>query len=237
MSGIIKATDAIVTAERLAAFHFRDVYADAETILDRARSEADRIVAGAGEQAERLRRQAEQDGLAAGREQGLTEGREKGRAEAFAAAQAAFSKEQTMLVTTLNDALNQVDLQKRSLLAAAYQDLIDLAIAIARRVVKRIGETDRQVVIENAREIIERVGRRSDMVLEVHPDDLDAMRTFAESLIAADEQRSHVRIVSDASIDPGGCRYRSGDSVVDAGLDAQVNQIARLVLPAEEEKA
>ncbi len=235
MSGIIKAADAVVSAERLATFHFRDVYAEAETILGRARSEADRIFADTGEQAEAIRRQAEQDGLAAGREQGLTEGRQEGRAEAFAAAQEEFSKEQTMLVATLNDALNQVDRQKRALLAAAYQDLIGLALAIARRVVKRIGETDRQVVIENAREIIERVGRRSDMVLEVHPDDLDAMRTFAESLVGADEQRTHVHIASDASIDPGGCRYRSGDSVVDAGLDAQVNQLARLVLPAREE--
>ncbi len=237
MSGIIKAADAIVSAERLSAFHFRDVYAEAETIIGRARSEADRILADMGGQAEAIRSQAEQEGLAAGREQGLAEGRQEGRAEAFAAAQEAFSKEQTQLVATLNDALNQVDRQKRGLLAAAYRDLIELAIAIARRVVKRIGETDRDVVIENAREIIERIGRRSDMVLEVHPDDLDAMRTFAATLFAEGEQRTHVHIVSDASIDPGGCRYRSGDSVVDAGLDAQVNQIARLVLPAREETA
>ena len=73
--------------------------------------------------------------------------------------------------------------------------------------------------------------------LQARPDDLDAMRRFAGTLFAEGEQRTHVHIASDASIDPGGCRYRSGDSVVDAGLDAQVNQIARLVLPAEEKTA
>jgi flagellar assembly protein FliH len=237
MSNVIKAPQAIAQADRFTGFSLRDVQDEAREIIARARSEAETIRADAQRRAEQLREQAHRDGYQAGEAKGLTEGREAGHAEALARAQAQFAESQSMLTNALTAALDDADRAKRTLLAEAYQDLIDLAMAVAERVIKRIGQVDRQAAVENAREAVDLAGRRTDMVLEVHPDDYDAISTFVESLFGpeADAQRDHVRIVAEPAMARGGCRFRSAAGAVDATLEAQIERVTHLLLPQRED--
>ncbi len=237
MSNVLKASEAAGQASRFKRFSFQDVQAEAREITARARTEAEQIVAAARGEAGALREQARAEGFAAGETRGLAEGREAGHAEALAAAKAAFEQSQAMLVSALSTALDNADREKRKLLAAAHNDLIGLALAVAERVVKCVGRLDRDAAVANASEAIDLAGRRSDMVLEVHPEDHDAVKRFAETLLTGDEERRHVRVVSEEEISPGGCRFRSAEGSVDATLETQIERIVRHLLPGSEEGA
>lgn len=234
MSNVIKAPVRFARAERVQPFSLVDVQAQADEIVRRAHAAAAGIVAAAREQADAERGVARQEGHDAGHAQGLAEGRETGRASALEEAKREFDERHTTLVNALNTALDQADRQKRELLADAYRDLVDLALAVARRVIKATGHLDRDAAVANAIEAIDLAGKRSDMRLEVHPLDLETLETFAESLAAADCQRAHVRIVAESTVSPGGCRLRSADGAVDATLETQIDEIARHLLRREE---
>ena len=110
--------------------------------------------------------------------------------------------------------------------AAARQDLVDLAMAIARRVVRHVSESDRQVVVGNLDEAIRLAGERSDVTIKVNPADAEAARVFAESL--ADRQASCklVKVVESPDISPGGCWIQWGSGAVDARIETQLDRIA-----------
>ena len=111
----------------------------------------------------------------------------------------------------------------------ARTDAIRLAIAIARRVVKRVTalpEVASAVAVDNAAEALEIVGRQTDVALHVNPADFDAITAFAAGLVESGRESRHVRLVADPSVAPGGCLLTTAEGRVDASLEKQVDRIA-----------
>ena len=157
-----------------------------------------------------------------GREQALTEAAEQ------------FAADQDQLVEALQSALKEFESQRNQLLAGARDEMIRLAVAIARRVTKRYAENDTEVAVENLKEIIERVGQRHVTRIAVNPADAEAMRRFAAGLAQAESRWHNVTIAEEADVQPGGCRIRLPDGEIDAGIDTQLDCIAAALLPGDQ---
>ncbi len=195
--------------------------AEAEATLNQARVEAEAIREMARRDAENTREAARQEGFRLGREEGLKEG----RAEGLSAAQAEFAQSQAQLLAALGSALESIERGRAEWLAAARQDLIELAMAIARRVARHVGQRDRDVVLANLEEAIRLVGARSEVTLSVHPVDAEAARVFAGSLLELKENWRHIQVVEEPEVSPGGCRVHWGNGSVDATLETQLDRI------------
>lgn len=218
-------------AGRVQALNLNDYQAQADAILTKARAEANAL-------AERIRKVAEvraaelfENRRREGLEIGLAEGREKGRAEALAAATDQFDKRHASVVSSMQAAIESIDAQRREWLSAVHRDAVELALAIAERITKRVGAVDRETAVANLRALIERVVHGRDLTIHVHPDDAATVRQFSASLDAASGEWRHARIVEDATIDPGGCRVETDGGAVDATLMTQLDRIAEELVP------
>jgi len=231
MSTVIKADEFERLMRPPEQFSFRDLEREAEEILSNARGEATVILDQAAAEGEELKRQVTEQGQRYGHAKGLAQGREEGYAAAREEAVQTFAEKQAQLVETLAAALATFDEDRKRYLAQAQTDLVDLMLAVARRVVKRVGLIDRQVAIENLQEAIEQVGMRDDLRIKVSPDDRESIEIFAEQLAAAEPNWKHVSIVADGAIDPGGCVVKLSQGEVDATLDTQLDQLASLLVP------
>ncbi|MBP7933856.1 MAG: hypothetical protein KA354_04325 [Phycisphaerae bacterium] len=235
---IIKARSAGPESLGARAFVVNDVLREARGVLTAAQRNAAELCEQARAQVTEIREQARREGHEAGFIAGREDGLKAGRDEAFALARQEFGEQQRLLTAACEDLMTQIEDGRALWLASARQDLVELAMAIARRVVHHVGQRERDVVLANLEEAVRLAGRRSEVTLVVHPADAAAARSFADGLLGRRDQWKHVEIVEDTQMSPGGCRVHWDSGAVDAALETQLDRIAdQLAAPAVEDPA
>lgn len=216
----------LTDVEREAAQLCDDARRQAAALLERARHEADQVL-------EQRRAEAVAAGLAEGRRAGL----EAARREADQIALAESRERLAALVQTLQAALDEYQRSKARLLAEAETGLIELALAIARRVCKRQADGDPAVAQANARCLLERVRNAGDLELRVSPVEYETLRTAVAEFLDAADRHEHVAVIADAAVSRGDCILRSRDGEIDARIDTQLDAVAAALLPGRREPA
>lgn len=230
--GLIKSANAPVFVQ---AFSMKDIENQAMTILLRARQQADQLLADAQREAEQIKRQAHADGLAEGRRQGLEQGRAEGSKTGHDQALSESRAAMNAAIGALSAAAQQIDASRRQLQAAALADVVNLAVAIAERVTKRLGVLDPAVAANNLAEALKLVIHASDVRIGIHPSQQKTLDAELPRLKLQFPTLEHVQLLADESLAPGGCRIFTTQGQVDASLDEQIQRIVADLLPQRQE--
>jgi flagellar assembly protein FliH len=226
--GLIKSANVPTTA---AAFSMQDVEGHAMRMLLRAREQAEGLLVEAQREAEGLKAEAHAQGLAEGRiegrEQGLKDGAAAGLKQALGEHQADF----TTLLTALITAVTEIDASRRSLEADGLHEVIALAIAIARRVTKRQGLIEPEVLTENLKEAMKLVAHAADVRIVIHPDQKAILESVLPVLKMDWPSLKHVELMTDDKLAIGGCRVLTHRGSIDADLDGQLDRVIDDLLP------
>lgn len=230
--GLIKSSNSPLAAAT--PFSLADIERAAKGILLRAQQQAEQLLAAAQAEGELLKEQARAEGLAAGRQEGTAQGMEQGRLagqqlalnehrERLQHAYAAFAKAATFLEA------NRGDLE-----ATALSEVVRLAIAIARRVTKRQGLIDPEVLTGNLGEALKLVVHSTDVRVAIHPAQRATLDAALPQLRLQWPNLAHVHVVEDSALEPGGCRVFTEQGQIDADLAGQLDRIVADLLPAPE---
>jgi flagellar assembly protein FliH len=156
----------------------------------------------------------ERDAFAKGFAQGERSGQEAGnqRAEAMLG----------RLTTTLQEL---TDLRAR-MIHQTERQMVELALAVARRVIHREVSLDPDLLVAMARVALDRLGEATQITVRLNPDDFQLAGAAGKAQLG----NSNVSVVADGRIPRGGCRVESDMGVIDAGIDAQLQEIAQALL-------
>ncbi len=153
-------------------------------------------------------------GWAAGHEEGLAAGREQGIREGRVQAESELARMQTLLAS-LATSITQAE----SELAGP---LLDVALAVARQVLRRELTLRRDTLIMVIREALTELPQLAGQPkLLVNPDDLALVETLLGAELAIDQWR----IVPDSSLEPGGARIESSTGEVDLSVEARWRRV------------
>lgn len=213
-------------------FSMKDIEDQARAILLRARQQAEQLLAAAQHEAERIRAQALEQGMAEGRAKGLAEGREEGLAAGREQALAEHRSALTAAVQALTTAASEVESSRLELESAARTDVLNLAVAIAERVTRRVGLLDPQAALNSVEAALAIASHASDVRIAIHPSQKAAVDEVLPRLKLQWPTLRHVEVVADESVTPGGCRLHTAAGEVDADLAGQVDRIVAELLPA-----
>jgi len=145
------------------------------------------------------------------------------------------SAQRARIRNLLHDLTTQLAHDKERLLEELQPHIVQLAIAIARRIVAAEIRQDRRVVERTVKAALEDLACHGELHVRVHPDDLRVVQElleFDETLLG---QLSNLRVIGDASIKRGGCIVESDYGTIDADIPTQLAQIHRN-LPAYTEQ-
>lgn len=220
----------------LRAFRIDDVLREAHENIAAARAEAERIIAEARVEAEKLRVAARETGRREGYDAGFPQGQRAGFDEARTLAIQKFAEQGGSLINAFQQVLQEIERERATWRAVARQDLVELALSIARRIVLHVGENERQAVLKNLEEAIRLTGSRTDVTIFVNPVDAEAARTFAQALLDAREEGSGLRVTESTDVSPGGCRVHWGTGSVDARLETQLDRIREALGSKQKER-
>ena len=208
-----------------------DLKRQAQEIIDAGRRDAEQIRRSAERTAQALVDAADERGYRAGFDRAMAEGRAKGETEGRASGQRERGEAIDALVDEWSAALERWDAERREMLVAAREDVLVLAVALARKIVLRVPELDPSVVQDQLAEALTLMGRPSSLTVTVNPSDRPLIDEVLPALTNRLLATAHASIEEDAAITPGGCIVRTGRGSIDATLDRQLDRIARALLP------
>jgi flagellar assembly protein FliH len=168
-------------------------------------------------QLEELQQEAYKEGYAKGREQGFEfghkEGLERGRQELQR-----YTSQFERLLNTFEHPLHELDDQ-------IERELLSLAIAIVRQLVRREVKSDPNLIIGVVREALSILPVNSRNVrLLVHPEDAELIR----EIYTLGDTEVGWKLVEDPVINRGGCKVVTDASQIDATLESR---LASLIAP------
>ena len=225
-------------------FSMRDIEEQAQTLVRQARAAAEQVLARAQREADALRKQARDEGKASGYAAGLAQGMAEGRAEGLqraneeghaagrAAGLAEVGPQLTAAHAALASAVSQIDVSRHDLEQAATAEVVQLALAVARRVTKRQAALEPAVLVANLADAVRLAVRAADVRILVHPDQRVTIEQELPRLKMDWPTLTHVELVDDPTMTPGGCRVltRSGGEV-DARIETQLDRIIAEMMP------
>ena len=234
MMAVIKSNNVPTTTS---PFSLRDVENHAKAMLVRAREQAEALLATAQQEGEVLRQQAYEVGLEEGRRDGRKQGELEGTKAGAQQALAEHQEQLATLITTLSTAALELEASRLELESAGLSEVVALASAVARRVTKRQGMLDPDVLAENLREAMKLVCHAADVRIAIHPTQKQTLDDALPRLRMAWPQLKHVEVIADASLAPGGCRIFTARGQIDGNLDTQLDRVIGELLPTDEQEA
>jgi flagellar assembly protein FliH len=229
LSKVIKNFDASTQASGTKALCLAEVGDEARQIMTTAQEKARQILYDAAVEADRLRRAAEEKGFAEGKAAVTA----KIEAQVTEEIRQAHAREVAELVKTLQTVIRDVDQRRDRLVRESKEQLVMLAVNIARAVVKREVACSGEVAKLNLEAAVALSARRSKLVVRVSESDVETLRALLGenapgSLMAGTDSAIELRPSSE--IMPGGCLIESAAGSVDARIETQLREIEKVLL-------
>lgn len=231
--GMIKRADLERHTRDAYVMDLRDLERRGSALVEAANSKAAQIISDAHNERESLIGTASQEGHSQGYTEGHAAGFAKGHEDGVKQAQAEHAQQLDLLLAAWSEQLELFERQRDSMLELARVQVVELAAAIAQRVVHRAVELDPAVVLQEVESVLSSVTESTRLVLSVHPDDAELVNTELPALIDRFASCEHAQVVTDPALPRGSCIARTpGGGVLDASISTQLDRIVSALLPS-----
>ena len=216
MSTIIRATADThmgTQSPRSVAFNFEDMADRAENYLGQVRAEAAKIVQQARQQAELIRRDAEQ------------EGRRAAWAEVERLTDEKAGHQMESVLPALRQAVAQLELARQDWSSHWQHIAVHVATAIAARVIRREVRQSPEISLALVRESLEMAAGSAELTLYLSPQDLAHLGSRVRQIATELLPLASARVVADDKMTCGGCRLETRFGTIDQQIESQLQRI------------
>ncbi|MDT8901290.1 FliH/SctL family protein [Anaeroselena agilis] len=194
---------------------------EAVTIIAAARETAAAVVAAANEDAAKLRREAYDEGY----EKGFAEGRVNGEAAGLEQAREQTRGTVAEAAERATELLALARQQADEALAGAERQVVELALAVASKVLAREVAENPTVILPIVRAALERVQDQEQITIRVNPECYELVLSARPELQAAMARAASVAVVADGALRDGDCIVETPFGTVDARVDTQLEMV------------
>lgn len=127
------------------------------------------------------------------------------------------------IFTSFDDALKVIDEE-------VILSITKLAISISKQIIRRELQINSEQVVSVVREAIKLLPLdKSRLIIHLNPSDL----SIIQKVFNQDDLDHSYSLVEDPSVQRGGCKLATDDSIIDATIDSQIAQIAADLLGSQ----
>ncbi len=205
--------------------------ANANEVLEAAKQEADllqkeaiykkeSIETESNAEIERLVREYEEK-LKTDLEIAIAKGREEGYSKGYESGFEDFDK----VMRKLHAIIASLIAERKGILESSSGQIVSLVMQIAIKVIKRITDSQKDIVLENVNEVLKRVKDKTQITIRVNLDDLDIVRHKKSDFISRFDIIEKLEIIEDPNIGKGGCIIETNFGEIDARISSQLDKI------------
>jgi flagellar assembly protein FliH len=207
-------------------FSIRDAEEEAQQIVETGRAKLRAEV-------EAARREGIEQGKAQGYEAGLAEGRGAGRDAALEE----YRQRLADATAALACADSELAKARNELQAQVLDDCVELALAVARRIIKTQVQLDPQVLSANLDAAVKLVIGSKRLRIAFHPHDQATVNEAIAHLKLSYPELEGAKLIEDPALSRGGCRIYTEHGLVDADIAAQLDRLIEQIRPGSEPKS
>lgn len=182
-----------------------------EKIIEDAQREAEAIILQSEKRREEIFNKSRAEGLRIGQDEGFEVGEE----------------EATRLIHQMKEIISNAEHKRENIVKEAEEDIIELAILVAKKIVKDDLKIDKEVVVRNVKESLKKVSERDEITIKVNLVDLKLTEAHREEFLKDVSGVKKIHIKDDPTIEPGGCKIETDFGSVDAGISTQIEEIKK----------
>jgi flagellar assembly protein FliH len=197
----------------------------AAKIRQDAEDEAARIVAEAQENAKGIEANA-QERMSAVEKDAYRKGFDQGREAGFQEGKAEVQR----LVDRLHIILQKAMEKRAEILESTENQIVDMVLLIAKKVIKVISENQRNVVVSNVVQALRKIKSRGDVIIKVNLADLQLASAHTKDFMQIVENVKSITVVEDNTVDRGGCVIETDFGQIDARISSQLSEIEERIL-------
>ncbi len=143
--------------------------------------------------------------------------------EGQAAGRRMFSEQLEGMQAKLARTIEEISSLKQRYRREAEQDVVSLALAVARRILHRELTVEPEALLGVVKAALDKIDAREVHQVRVAPADATMVREFFEKMGLP----KRIEVLADSSLEPGSAVLESNRGALDASVDAQLNEIER----------
>lgn len=187
---------------------------EAQDIVEKAKTEAQDIISNAKVEEKSIFEKSKSEGFKAGHEEGYKAGNEEAQ----------------RLVERIHKMIEAVQAKRQEILDNTEQQIVNLVILIARKVVKIMSENQKSVIMSNVLQALKKVKGSGDVTLRVNLADVKLTTEHIKDFIRQVENIKNISVVEDSSVEKGGCIVETDFGAIDARISSQLNELETQIL-------
>lgn len=132
-----------------------------------------------------------------------------------------IAKEQLM---SFRNATEEFMHAKEASIGIIQEDLADLALKIAGKIIKREASVDKTIVLSIISDVMKEIGKdEKHIIIKVHPDEADEVRMNLPNLFPSLQSEVRMLIEADETVELGSCIVETKNGLVDARFSTQLD--------------
>ncbi len=187
---------------------------EAEKLLEEAKKNADSIILETENNKKAIEARGFNEGFSAGREDGFKEG----------------SAEVNRLIERMHTIVEKTMEKRQEILSETEQQIVDLVLLLARKVVKVISENQKNVVTSNVIHALRKVKTKGDVTIRVNLLDVQMTTEHIKEFLERVENSQNITVVEDISVDQGGCIVETDFGSIDARISSQLHELEQKII-------
>jgi flagellar assembly protein FliH len=202
----------------------RKAQAHSQAIVQSAQAQAEELISGAHAQVEQFHQEGFQKGYA------------EGTAKAEAEIEAKYRDIADQELAQIRMIVVSFTQSYKDLLKNAEQSLVRLATDIAAKVIQEEAQKNSELVLRMVKVGLERVVEKANIVVKVHPEQLEMVKHHKAQLIGMVESIDNFELMPDTRVDRGGCVVETNSGSVEVRLEKQISELKKVLTGKDTEE-
>ena len=131
------------------------------------------------------------------------------------------SPDEALLGTAIQELIRQQQLLRERM----ADRVCVLAVAIAKKIICRVGDREPDIVVDQVRIALDKVGPDPLLTIRVHPHDAEYLAARKDMILQSLDHIDRVVITGDHSMSPGGCVIETDRELIDASIESQLELV------------
>lgn len=186
----------------------------AQELVTNAQTAAQKILTEAEEEQDRIRAAAHNDGFMMGHEEGFSKGNE----------------EVNRLIDRMHKVLEGVMQRREEILRETEEQIVELVVLMARKVIKVISENQKSVINGNVLAALKKVKGRGSVTIRVNLEDLQLTTQNVNEFIKRCENIEGITVLEDSTVETGGCIVETDFGAIDARISSQLTEVENKIM-------
>lgn len=125
----------------------------------------------------------------------------------------------------LSAIIKEIEKLREDIYRKIEDDVVEISLSIAKKIIYDITERDREIAITIAREAIKRASDREVLKIKINPVDYETLSKSRSELLQCVDGIKSIIFEADESVGSGGCLIETKQGDIDARIDSQIKVI------------